>query len=296
MCGRVRRGRAVASTRASAATRRSTRASTRCAATAARPTPRRSTAPARRQRDPRVAQGLPARAGSLQPALPAAGDGRLPRPDAPRGRVLADRSERGLRQSARVRRRRRHPLRRQLPRRAGRVRGGQSGARDRRDRRAVRAAHRAADGHEPVGAAAVPGRGRRRELGLHDRAGHRGGARVGEQVARASRFGRFAADVREPGGSRQHGDLRRAAAAADGGQHRGDRRDRAARRRAGRRVAPAARSRRRHCRKRWRMSAASLRSGIATAHSRRISPRCGRRSKPVPTRRWRLSTWRRSGF
>ena len=42
--------------------------------------------PARGQRDPRVAQGLPARAGSVQPALPAAGDGRLPRPDAPRGR------------------------------------------------------------------------------------------------------------------------------------------------------------------------------------------------------------------
>ncbi len=41
---------------------------------------------ARRQRDPRVAQGLPARAGSVQPALPAAGDGRVPRPDAARGR------------------------------------------------------------------------------------------------------------------------------------------------------------------------------------------------------------------
>ena len=58
--------------------------------------------------------------------------------------TLVDRSQRGLRQSARVRRHRRDPVRRQLPRRAGRVRRRQPGARDRRDRRAVGAAHRAA--------------------------------------------------------------------------------------------------------------------------------------------------------
>ena len=40
---------------------------------------------ARRQRHPRVARRLPPRAGPVQPALPAAGDGRVPRPDAPRG-------------------------------------------------------------------------------------------------------------------------------------------------------------------------------------------------------------------
>ena len=79
-------------------------------------------------------------------------------------------------------------VRRQFPRRAGRLRRRQPRARDRRDRRDVGAAHRAADGHEPVGPAAVPGRGRRRQLRLHDRAGDRGGARVREQGARASRI------------------------------------------------------------------------------------------------------------
>ena len=107
---------------------------------------------------------------------------------------------------------RRDPLRRQLPRRAGRVRGRQSRARDRRDRRAVRAAHRADDGRQPVGPAAVPGGGRRRQFRLHDRAGDGGGARLREQVARASGVGRLAADVRESGRPCQHGDLRRPAA------------------------------------------------------------------------------------
>ena len=52
---------------------------------------------------------------------------------------------------------------------------------------------------------------------------------------------RFAADLGEPGGPRQHGDVRGAAALADGREHRADRRDRAPRRRAGRRAAAAAR-------------------------------------------------------
>ena len=197
-------------------------------------------ASAGRQRDPRVAQGLPARAGPLQPALPAAGDGRVRRPDAARGRDARDRSERGVGQSAGVRGHRRDPVRRQLPCRARRVRGGQSRARDRRDRRAVGAADRAPDGRQPVRPAAVPGRGRRRQFRLHDRAGHGRGARLGEQVARASGLGRLAADVRESGGSCQHGDFRGATADADGGEYGAHRRHRAARRRAGRRPAAAA--------------------------------------------------------
>ena len=58
---------------------------------------------ARRQRDPRVARRLPPRAGPVQPALPAAGDGRMPRPAAPRVARARDRGERRLGQSARVR-------------------------------------------------------------------------------------------------------------------------------------------------------------------------------------------------
>jgi histidine ammonia-lyase len=54
---------------------------------------------ARRQRDSRVAQGLSARAGPVQPALPAAGDGRLPAPDARGRRRSRHRSECGVGQS-----------------------------------------------------------------------------------------------------------------------------------------------------------------------------------------------------
>ena len=84
----------------------------------------------------------------VQPALPAAGDGRVPRPDAPRGAGAAS----PRRTPCRTIRwylptRARSSVGRQLPRRAGRVRGGQPRARHRRDRRAVGAAHRAADGH-----------------------------------------------------------------------------------------------------------------------------------------------------
>ena len=52
--------------------------------------------------------------------------------------------------------------------------------------------------------------------------------------------GRLAADLGEPGGPRQHGDVRGAPPVADGGQHGADRRDRAARRGAGRGFAPPA--------------------------------------------------------
>ena len=60
------------------------------------------------------------RAGPVLPALPAAGDGRLPRPDAPRRAGAGARGQRRDRQPAGVRRRRASAaVRRQLPRRAG---------------------------------------------------------------------------------------------------------------------------------------------------------------------------------
>ena len=110
-------------------------------------------------------------------------------------------------------------LRRQLPRRARRVRGRHAGAGDRRDRRAVGTTHRAADRCDAVRTAAVPGARSRRQLGLHDRARDRGRAGLGEQVARASGQRRQPADLGQPGGSRQHGDLCGAPAARDGRQH-----------------------------------------------------------------------------
>ena len=94
------------SMRASAATRRSTRASMPCAATADRSTRRHFIADCSKAARSARRTRVPSRAGSVQPALPAAGDGCLRRPDALCGRYAADRSERRVRQSARVRRRR----------------------------------------------------------------------------------------------------------------------------------------------------------------------------------------------
>jgi histidine ammonia-lyase len=61
-------------------------------------------------------------AGPVQPALPAAGDGRVPGPDAPRGRRAAGRGERRVGQPADLPGYRRSAVGRQLPRGAGRVR------------------------------------------------------------------------------------------------------------------------------------------------------------------------------
>ena len=171
---------------------RSTRASTSCAAIpgqiAAAAAYRELLAGQPHQlQSSRMRQG----AGSLLAALPAAGHGRLQRPDRSGARRAAARGERGHRQSAGLHRTTaptgRGALRRQLPRRAGGVRGRQSRARGGRDRRAVRAAHRAAHRRHAVRPAAVPRAGRRREFGFHDRARDRRGAGVGEQTARASR-------------------------------------------------------------------------------------------------------------
>ncbi len=136
---------------------------------------RRLSRPVGRQRHPRVARRLQSRAGSVQPALPAASDGRLPRSVAVRRRRAAHGGQRSVRQSAGVRGRQRDSLRRQLSRGTRGVRRRQPGAGSRGNGRAVGAPHRVADGHEPVGVAAVPGQGRRRQFGLHDRAGDRRG-------------------------------------------------------------------------------------------------------------------------
>ena len=110
--------------------------------------------------------------------------------------------------------RRRNPLRRQLSCGARCLRGRQSCPCDCRDRRIVRTAHRAPGRRAPVGIAALPRRGRGRQLRVHDRAGNGRSARLGKQGARASAQRRLAAHVREPGRSRQHGHGRGAAPAA----------------------------------------------------------------------------------
>ena len=124
-------------------------------------------------------------AGPVQPALPAAGRGRLPRQPAPRGAGAAARGQCGDRQpagsSATEPR-----LRRQLPRRAGGAGRRRDGAGHRRGRRHRRAPHRHADRRRRLAPAAVPHRRRRPEQRLHDRPRHGGVARLGEQVAGAS--------------------------------------------------------------------------------------------------------------
>ncbi len=77
------------------------------------------------------------------------------------------------------------------------------------------------------------------QLGIHGAAGHRGGACLGEQVPRAPGERRQPAYLREPGGSRQHGDRRGAAPAPHDGQHVGNRCHRTARCGPGHRVPPA---------------------------------------------------------
>ena len=72
-------------------------------------------------------------------------------------------------------------VRRQLPRRAGGARRRYPRSGDRRDRRPLRTAHRAAHRRDALGPAAVSGRARRGELRLHGRAGDRGRAREREQ-------------------------------------------------------------------------------------------------------------------
>ena len=90
------------------------------------------------------------------PALPAAGHGRRARHLAPRGDDAGDRGQRRHRQSADLRRYRRGPVGRQLPRRAGRLRRRHPGPGALRDRLAGRTAHRHAGRSGAVGPAGVP--------------------------------------------------------------------------------------------------------------------------------------------
>ncbi len=101
---------------------------------------------------------------------------------------------------------RRARLERELPRSAARLRARRGGDGARRVREHLRAARRAA--HEPVAfgrAAGVPDARRRPELGLHDPAVRRGGARQREQGALPSGERRLDPDERRPGGSRLDG-------------------------------------------------------------------------------------------
>ncbi len=193
-----------------------------------------------RQRDPRVAPGRRrARAGPVQPALPAAGDGRRDGPDRQCRAHAADRGECRHRQSAAVRRRR-HPLGRQLPCRAGSVCRRLAGAGHRRNRRAGRTPHRAADRRQPVRPAGVPRARAGPEFRLHDRPRDGSSAGVRKQVAGPSRQRRQPADVGQPGRPCQHGDLRGAPSSPDGAQYLRDRRHRAAGRVPGHRISPSA--------------------------------------------------------
>ena len=187
--------------------------------------------------------GRPAGAGPVLPALPAAGDGRLPR------RRRATRRATLLVEANAVTDNplvfvddRRDPLRRQLPRRAGRASPPTSlalaiaeiGALS--ERRIALLIDANLSGLPPF---LVRDGGA--QLGLHDRPGDGGGAGRREQGARAPR----AASTRcRPRPTRRttsvDGDQRGAPPAADGGAHGGDRRHRAAGRRAGDRSARAA--------------------------------------------------------
>ena len=110
--------------------------------------------------------------------------------------TLADRGQRRHRQSADLPRRRRSALGRQFPRRAGRLRRRHDRARRVRDRLARRAAHRDAGRSGAVRPAGVPDAAAGPEFRLHDPAGHRRGAGLGEQAARLSGERRLASRPR----------------------------------------------------------------------------------------------------
>ena len=110
-----------------------------------------------RQRDPCVASHRRRpRAGSLLPALPAAGHGRRAGYSSPCGGDVADRSERRIGQSADLRRSTGSAVGRQFPRRAGCLRGRHHRACAVRDRRHRRTPHRHADRSVAVAAAGIP--------------------------------------------------------------------------------------------------------------------------------------------
>src|SRR5581483_1521352 len=180
---------------------------------------------------------------------------------------------------ARARRRRRARLERELPRPAARVRArrarhGGVGAREH-----LGAQGGAAREPEPVRRTArVPHHRRRPEQRVHDSPVRGRVALLREQGALTSRLGRFDPDERGAGGSRVHGKCGRTQGVAGACELRARARDRAARRRAGRRVPRAARARRRRAggpRVRARALAAAARGPSA-----RSRHRGGRRRDP----------------
>ena len=247
---------------------------------------------ARRQRDPRARtwRATTACRTRIQPALPAAGGRRLPRPAAPRGAGAGARGQCRHRQPAGVRRRRTSPRC---------VSGGNfhaepvalaadaHGAGDRRGRRHRRAPHRDADRRRRLAPAAVPDRRRRAEQRLHDRPRHGGRARV----ARTSRWRtRPASTACRPAPTRKTTSVMATFAARRLqpmiAQHRAHPRHRAAGRGAGHRVpAPAAQLGR--ARAGARAAAQPLaRAWRTTATSRPTSPR---HRAGAPTVRWHAS-------
>ena len=165
-------------------------------------------------------------AGPLLPALPAASDGRHPRPVAPGGDDPADRGQRRVGQSADLRRHRRGAFWGQFPCRAGclcRRHDRHCLVRNRIDRGA---AGGDAGRSRSVGAAGVPDPAAGAQFGLYDPPGDGGGAGVREQAARLSRQCRFDPDLGQPGGSCVDGGARGAAIDGDGRQCRGGAGDR----------------------------------------------------------------------
>ena len=191
---------------------------------------------------PLVRQG----AGRVLAALRATGARCEPRHSRVRRAHDRDRAERCDRQPARHRRARRAHVERELPRPAARVRARRARHGARRVRVHLRAAHRAS--RESVALrrpARVPHARRRAELGLHDPAVRRGGARQREQGSVPSRERRLDPDERGPGGSRVDGQRLRAQVLDRRCERRAHARDRVARRGAGGRVFGSSRAGRR---------------------------------------------------
>ena len=170
------------------------------------------------------------RARPLQPSVSASGHGRGARCHAARRPRAADRSQCSLRQSAGIHRHRRGDLRRQLPRRAGGLCRGPADDGGVRDWRTVGTAHRPTHRCHDLRLARLPGRQSGRELRLHDRARDRGRPGQREQDPLPPGQRGLPAHLGQSGGSRQHGDLRRAQVARGGRQRAQDRGHRAARR------------------------------------------------------------------
>ena len=220
----------------------------------------------RRLGDPRVPPLVRPGAGRVLAALRAAGSRRVPRPPRLRRGDRHRRAERRDGQPTRARRGGRDRLGGQLPRPAAGVRARRARDRRRRAREHLRAPRRAA--RQPValgGPAAVPRRGGRPELRVHDPAVRRRGARVREQGARASGERRLDPDERGPGGSRLDGERGRAEGAARPRQRRAGARDRAARGRRRRSSSSRRCSRARACAPCTTSSAACRRGSTRTA-------------------------------